>query len=323
MSAEVSAVTFRNERGYALHGILHVPATPIRDTGVILLSPGIKNRVAPHRMYVKLARCFTDLGFPTLRFDPEGLGDSEGEIEVDLTADLYGSIQLGRFVEDTKRAMGWMEERVGCSSFVLSGLCGGAITGLLSGAGDERVSGLVGLGIPVILDSSTIDHSRYITTGELEAHREGYFRNLRDIRSWLRLLTFRSDYRMIFKSLFGRKSKSPDPLEESIEDAGDQTASAEDGGNLNPHFPAAFHRMIGSSARMLLIFSEADRLYWYFQERFLDRNRSSLEPYRDRFEIHLEPNANHILTFTEWQDNVMEKIRDWAVIHYGPPPPVA
>jgi len=37
-----------------------------------------------------------------LRFDFYGLGDSEGEIREPMLADLYGSIQMGRYVKDTR-----------------------------------------------------------------------------------------------------------------------------------------------------------------------------------------------------------------------------
>ena len=73
-------VSFRNARGETLHGMLHAPAAEVRrGVCILLLSPGIKGRVGPHRLYLKLAGPFVAAGFHVLRFDYYGLGDSEGD----------------------------------------------------------------------------------------------------------------------------------------------------------------------------------------------------------------------------------------------------
>ena len=198
---EAKPVRFRNMDGHTLFGIYH-PANgeTKRAVDIIILSPGIKSRVAPHRLYLKMARNFAEAGYNVLRFDYHGLGDSEGEVDEKKVADFYGSIQVGRYVNDTIAAMDWMENETGSKKFMLAGLCGGAITGLLAGAGDPRVDSLMGLGIPVILDSSTIDRSKYITEGELVSMQKRYIRKLFSIRGWLRFLTLRSDYRTALRS---------------------------------------------------------------------------------------------------------------------------
>ena len=99
--------------------MLHQPRNRKSETVVILLSPGIKGRVAPHRLYVKMAQRFSQIGLTTLRFDPEGQGDSEGEIEEDFTAEVYASIELGRLVNDTIDAMDWMQANHGSQRFIL------------------------------------------------------------------------------------------------------------------------------------------------------------------------------------------------------------
>jgi len=78
--------------------MLHLPQKASRrPVAVLLLSPGIKMRVAPHRLYHKMAAFIADLGFPVLRFDFHGLGDSEGELGESTLAEVYNSIQSGRF----------------------------------------------------------------------------------------------------------------------------------------------------------------------------------------------------------------------------------
>src|SRR5688572_12202621 len=68
--------------------------------------------------------------------------------------------------------MNWMEETYGSRRSLLSGLCGGAITGLLAGDRDARVAGLLGLAITAVLASRAADASRHMTIGQLETHRK-------------------------------------------------------------------------------------------------------------------------------------------------------
>ncbi len=299
MSSNVEAVRFVKPNGRALYGMLHTVEDGRGDVGIIILSPGIKNRVAPHRLYVKMARLFQGMGYEVFRFDPEGLGDSDGEIDVALAADLYRSIQTGRFIEDTVEAMNWMERERGISGFVLSGLCGGAITGLLAGADDPRVAGLLSLGIPVILDGSAVDGSRFVTDGQLDRLKKGYVKKLTDPKSWIRLLTFRSDFGMMFRS-FLRKKNRP---------------AGED--NYNPLFSEAFESFAAAGKKMLLIFSGADRLYWEFQEKFLARHGALAERYRGLYSVHVTEEANHIFSFEEWQRDMLSVSGKWLAENFA------
>ena len=221
MSASVVAATFPNREGQRLFGILHQPAVP-REPGVaiLLLSPGVKMRVAPHRLYNKMAARFAALGYPVLRFDFNGLGDSEGEIQESHLADFYGSVQVGRYVADTVAAMDWMQQTHGCSRFIAAGLCGGAITGLLTADRDPRIISLVGLGIPVILDGTHIDHSKYMTDKQLAGNRDRYLGKLRlwdpaVWKSWTRFFSGQSHYSLITRALtkpFMKKLRQSAPV---------------------------------------------------------------------------------------------------------------
>src|SRR5687768_26215 len=102
-------VTFPNAKGDRLFGVLHVPErNRFSGVAVVILSPGIKSRIAPHRLYIKMARRLCAQGFLVLRFDFHGLGDSGGELNDVYVADFYGAIQVGRYVDDTRAAMDWL-----------------------------------------------------------------------------------------------------------------------------------------------------------------------------------------------------------------------
>src|SRR3954449_9197702 len=48
-------------------------------TGVLMVTGGTQTRIGSHRMYERLAKRLAEAGFPCLRYDRRGVGDSEGE----------------------------------------------------------------------------------------------------------------------------------------------------------------------------------------------------------------------------------------------------
>jgi hypothetical protein len=308
--SEIKAVTFKNNEDYLLHGILHTPDTASeKGIAILLLSPGVKMRVAPHRLYNKMADQFVKLGFHVLRFDFYGLGDSEGELHEEMLANLYGSIQVGRYVADTQSAMNWLESELGLREFVLGGLCGGAITGLLAGKSDTRVLGLLALGIPVILDSTDIDKRQFLTDGQINRLGQGYRKRLLNMKSWLRLLTFKSDYKLIWKILMKRFSKKKDTALRSSNNSGTEATD-----NTNPLFAKSFFEMIERGGKLIFIFSGADRLDWEFEEKFARKYHDKIDMLGDNvFSLYTIPNANHILSRREWQDEMIQLSNKWLL----------
>lgn len=68
-------LTFACE-GVTLAGVVH-PAND--DTGVVIVTGGVQTRVGSHRGFVDLADRLAAAGYPVLRFDRRGVGDSDGE----------------------------------------------------------------------------------------------------------------------------------------------------------------------------------------------------------------------------------------------------
>lgn len=311
MTSEVFPVTFRNRDGLRLFGMVHRPVKSCASgAAIILLSPGVKMRVAPHRLYLDMSERFVTLGYTVLRFDFYGLGDSEGDVQEEYLADLYGAVQVGRYIDDTIAAMDWMQQTYGITKFIASGLCGGAITGLLTAVKDPRIIGLLGLAIPVILDGSRIDYNRYMTDAQLNMTRDGYFRKLlapKAWRSWIRLLTFQSDYKTIARSLFKpmltklRKDKPVVPA----------ATGSEPADNTNPYFAPAFRQMVSTSRPIYLIFAEMDRLYWEFEKKFVERNRPMLDSHAAWYGVHVTKDANHIFSFREWEEDMLDRCAQW------------
>lgn len=302
MATSRTAVVFPNRQGLRLFGILHVPEGETRtDVAVILLSPGVKMRVGPERLYCTLTERLVSLGLSVLRFDFYGLGDSEGEVTEELLKDVYNHIEVGRFVDDTVDSMDWMAKTCGAQRFVLAGLCGGAITGLLTAKVDARVAGLLALAITPVLASRSADPSLYITSGQLADMRRTYFSKILNPRAWLRLLSLKSDYRVILRALLQPFKPAPTA----------PTASSAEPDNANPLFPPAVFSMLESRRPMLLIFGSSDRLRWEYEEKFVARHRAQLEAGSPYVEVHTITDANHVLSFEPWQREMLDTSEAW------------
>ena len=301
-------VSFHNRQGVRLAGMLEEPDPACaRNVCVLLLSPGIKGRVGPHRLYLKLAAKLVPMGFHVLRFDFHGLGDSDGDLSEDTLAEVYQSIQSGRYVQDTIAAMDWLQNTRGIDRFIASGLCGGSITGLLTAEADDRIRSVLALGIPVVLDGDPRKQDRYLTRGQLGMLRRGYLRRITSPDAWMRFFAGRSSYRVIWRSL--RRTS--------------QTTRSEPGStaaetNTNPRFAPAFFSLVGSGRPIILIFSGADRLGFEFREKFVERNLRQLERFRSLFEVHTIENANHVLSDPGWIDQLLGISERWLDSNYPP-----
>ena len=311
-SLSARAISFRNRHQQYLYGILHEPDPAIaRGVCVLLLSPGTKGRVGPHRLYRKIASRLVPIGFHVLRFDFHGLGDSEGEVTEDVLVDMYNSIMGGRYVEDTMAAIDWMVATYGIRHFVGSGLCGGSITALLSAAVDKRIECLLTLGIPTVLDGGPDNWGRFISQGRLKELRRGYLRKLADPQSWRRLLLGKSSYAVIWKALrVGR----PTVQRSKTQDAGLPPD------NANPRFAPAFLSVLESGRPILLVFSGADRLQHDFREKLEARNKQRIATLQHLYQVKIIDSANHVLSDSEWLSEFTDLAADWLDARYPASP---
>jgi uncharacterized protein len=122
--------------GFDMLGIVSLPAagTPTQRTGVVIVVGGAQYRVGSHRQFVQLARCLAAAGFPVLRFDLPGMGDSPGELPPfeDTAPHIAAAID------------GFQQQCPCVERVVLWGLCDGASASLLyvDATHDPRIAGL-------------------------------------------------------------------------------------------------------------------------------------------------------------------------------------
>ncbi|MFN2329961.1 MAG: alpha/beta fold hydrolase [Chromatocurvus sp.] len=311
--AQVEPIVFENRAGLKLFGILHTPLQARAGApAILLLSPGIKMRVGPNLLYRSITDRLVGMGYSVFRFDFFGLGDSEGELSETRLADVYNHIEVGRYVEDTLDAMDFMQREYGIGKFILGGLCGGAVSGLLTAGRDPRAVGLLGLGLTVVLASAAADPLKYMPQGQAKLSRQAYFMRALRPSSWLRLLTLQSDFKLLWAS-FSTPFKKLRPARGAQPEAGERQVQMD---NRNPLIPKAVFPVLDRGGKILLIFSGADRLLDEFQEKFAAGYKAALARHADGFQVRVVKDANHIFSQRAWRDEMLDDTERWLNRHF-------
>lgn len=169
MNCSESAIVF-DCAGERLVGVV-AAASAGGATGVVVVVGGPQTRAGSHRHFVTMSRALAGAGFPTLRFDYRGMGDSSGakrnfeQVDEDIAAAIAA---LQRQVPTVKQVVLW-------------GLCDGASAALLYlyATADPRVSGLCLLNPWVRSEASLArTHVKYY-----------YLQRLMQREFWLKLLS--------------------------------------------------------------------------------------------------------------------------------------
>jgi pimeloyl-ACP methyl ester carboxylesterase len=294
-----------------LTGIVTLPEIKFHErekVGVILSVSALKYRVCSHRLNVKIARRLSREGFFVLRFDPLGIGDSQGSLPSALGLSHFLEIQTGRYVKETEAAVDFFKKEYKLDQIVLLGLCGGAITMLITGARDERVNKLILLGIPVLLENIPEVKPKFkdtITTPEYAGQiLSTYKTKLLSPIAWFRLFTFKSEYQTLTKSLslyFRKFFKKSNSKKHS---------------RFNDLFLNSFKNVVTRCKKTLFINGEVDPASWEFKSEFEDRYLRNLENPDSLYRIHLVKKANHIFSLSECQTELLDVISSWLSQEY-------
>ena len=113
---------------------VHEPDAQASDTAVVIVTGGPQYRAGSHRQFVQLARALAEAGYPVLRFDVRGMGDSSG-----------AQRSFEQLDDDIAAAINALQATLpGARRVVLWGLCDGASAALLywHRTHDRRVVGL-------------------------------------------------------------------------------------------------------------------------------------------------------------------------------------
>lgn len=171
--------------GERLLGILHeARAGSPRRPGVLVIVGGPQYRVGSHRQFVVMARQLAAAGYPVLRFDYRGMGDSEGEVRPFDAVD-----------DDVRAAIdAWCTADPTLPGVVLWGLCDGASAAMMYCSQDARVVGLVAV-------------NPWVRTEAAEARsyvRHYYLDRVLQRSFWVKLATLRVDLVASLADLFSK-----------------------------------------------------------------------------------------------------------------------
>jgi len=266
-----------------------------KSCAVLFLSPGPNDRSGPHGLYGRLARRLAAAGRPVLRIDPVSVGESHGNDAPDQDrsiADVYREINEGRHVPDAACALAWLRQR-GYENVVITGLCGGASTAMLTAAKhfgkDLR---LVLLGTPVLHQG--VGAGQVLTDQHIAEETALIRRKLFEPAAIWRLLTFQSDYRVLFKVVRAR--------------IGQLVSRSRVDARLHPQtnrsFLTAWERFRAASGRTTFVYSELDRLLALFKEHFAPLVRGEGLP--PGTELVVLERTNHNVTDREAEGRLLE-----------------
>jgi pimeloyl-ACP methyl ester carboxylesterase len=97
------------------------PDVPRSDCCLLYLNAGGVRHIGPNRMWVESARRWASRGVASLRFDLQGIGESDGEEYIDVPG-LYKA----RLMDQIEAAIDSLRRYAGVRRFVAIGLCSGA-----------------------------------------------------------------------------------------------------------------------------------------------------------------------------------------------------
>lgn len=119
-----------------LLGIVSLPAENIvsKQSAVLIVTGGAQYRIGSHRQFVRMARKLASAGYPAMRFDMPGMGDSTGKALSFEENALYIAASIEVLVRNS-----------GAHKVYLWGLCDGASAILiyLNATKVKRIAGLI------------------------------------------------------------------------------------------------------------------------------------------------------------------------------------
>lgn len=282
--------------GIFSHPKLPGSASASPSFGIVLMNAGLLHRIGPHRLNVRLARHFAGLGYPVIRFDHSGLGDSP--------AGLDGGAVAERRVSEVRLAMDALAEQFGLGQFVLLGICSGARVALGAALDDQRVVGMAGM------EGFELRTGRYRWARLLSGEKWG--RLLRGDVHTLRKLRGALKRQVGTGAASVKVSGGPEPA--SVASSKDQ-----DGGRDREVLPASMagrpvrallNTLLNRQCQVLLAYRAGNETRFNFRlQREGDRILALGQP--KGMQVAFIPEADHTFTLLSSQARLIQVLTDW------------
>lgn len=260
-----------------LIGILSMPERPL-PRAVLIIVGGPQYRAGSHRQFVLLSRVFAAQGYPVMRFDYRGMGDSEGEPR-----------NFERIAEDIRGAIDSLIASAPCvKEVVLWGLCDGASAATLYAAEEARVAGLV-----------LVNPWWRSEEGEAKALLAHYYQSrLRDAQFWKKIARGGVDFGSAARSFWTTLRNAYRAPEEAAANA--------------PTLPERmYHALSRFKGGTLLILSENDLTAQECAHIISASPGWQALIEQGRIERQILAGANHTFSRRRWRDQVATWTLDW------------
>ena len=120
-----------------LSGALHLPegAQHRKVPLIVLLHGFVGSKVGEHRLFVKAARYFTEIGYAVFRFDFSGCGESDGD---------YADVTVTKQLSEVQAVLDYVSKlpEVDANNIILIGHSLGGAVASLTAAKDRRIVNL-------------------------------------------------------------------------------------------------------------------------------------------------------------------------------------
>lgn len=275
--------------GKHLSGTLALPDDlAARPVGFIMLNAGVIHRIGPHRFNVRLARRLAEQGWPSLRFDLAGQGDSDNAPQVQAFD--------RQIVADLRAAMDHLGRTAGIEHFVIAGICSGAHRGLAVAQEDSRVIGLW------MLDGHAYPSSQTAAQRRLLLWRRDPLGTLRGWFGWPR------------RWLASRLARLPRRQDD------DAPSEIDFGRNTPPRdtFAAMLAKVDQRGGRVFIHHSGGMLATFSYARQFQDVFGN--EPFASRVRCEFWPDVDHTLSTLAAQRRVIDAIAGWAGEVFGVQP---
>jgi len=261
---------------------------PRLTVGILLLNAGIVHRVGPGRLYVRLARRLAEIGFPVVRFDASGFGDTPVRPD-NLPFDRSS-------VAETVEVMNDLARRARVDRFMLAGICSGAVTSFKTALVDARVSSLV------LMNARGFDESRewnaYVMS---HGWWRDYCQKLLSPSRWWRFLTGKTQYRRLIGVVLFRLINLVKPVKAVSK--------------VQAGLSGEMKTLADRGVRMLLVHSHGDHGVDYLRA-MMGRDASRLAT-EGIVEEHVIDGADHTFTRLDHQLQAVAVVERWAASLMG------
>ncbi len=273
-----------------LVGNLVLPSDP-RNAVVVFVHGWSGVRCGPNRLLTKLARKMGDHGWPSLRFDLGGRGESGGDGML---------VSLASMADDLTGAVDFALETFDAHEVVLVGMCSGGNVAIGTLPRLPNVRGMLLFSVYPFSDGDSFGRDMNRTLHHLRI----YWNKLGSAQTWQRFIQGDLNFRQIARVLFGhfrkRRLQSVAPEEKKSTAAGKASAAAAVEGRHSASPPRAHLEKLKAAGPVLMIYGTGDpdagAARQYYQSFSVEHRLPVI--------FHEIAGANHNFSSQEWESSV-------------------